>query len=188
MDGPRRRCRSRATGGASCRSPGRLLIRSYSPSLSPFEVRHDCIHTSAPALLEVRPLGGHDNAPLQIDYPEGTSSPVAHLLPHIGPSLLRIAPERAAELEALTDGVTLRITESAHFICQASPQWRLIQISTRVVELVWASSYAYWTYYSTVVAGQTLAGTEVDLASYSKLQPALHLLTWAVAERTKRLA
>ena len=119
---------------------------------------------------------------LIVELPEHTTSPIAHLLPHIGPSLERIAPERAVELTALTTGVQLTIADSTRWVCYASPGWRLIHVSTRVIELAWAYAYAYWVYYKRALEGKEHAGGAINLARRVDVQSALRLLGWALSE------
>jgi len=119
---------------------------------------------------------------LVVNFPWASKSPIAHLLPSIGPAIERIAPERVAELERITCGVQLQITDTPRWICQASPGWKLIQLSTRVIEVAWAFAYAYFVLYKCVFEGTQPTKDVVDLSARMDVQPALRLLEWALDE------
>ena len=110
---------------------------------------------------------------------EPTSSPVQHLLPNVPASLALIAPERLEQLLEKSDQLALTIADSNVFRCEAWPSFKAIVISSRVVELAWAFSYAYWEIYRVAFAGRQLDGGIVDLHAFAALGSALHLLRWA---------
>lgn len=100
-----------------------------------------------------------------------TALPIQYLLPHVIPSLERIAPERLAELSVKSNGVSFKISDSPEFQCQALPSLNVVQLSRRVVELAWAFSFAYWEMYRVVLAGKQPNGTEVNLHSFQGTPP-----------------
>lgn len=120
--------------------------------------------------------------PLSVNSPTDSASPVAPLLPALRVVLERIAPERVEELAHLTDGVHLEIADSARWICEATAGLGVIRVSTRVLEMVWALGFAYWVVYQEMFAGKDLAGARLDPRDYPRVQEALPLARWAIAE------
>jgi hypothetical protein len=72
-----------------------------------------------------------------------TPSLVAPLLRQLPAALVSIAPERAGELEAVTEGLSLAIADDPKFVCHYAPKDKRITISTGAVEVLWAASHAY---------------------------------------------
>lgn len=110
---------------------------------------------------------------------EPTAAPVQHILKAAACSLYRIAPERRSELLKRCTGLSLTISDENRFLCEAYPSWPVVRVSRRVVELVWAFSYAYWDIYQVAFSGRQIDGSPIDLHSFPKLEPALRLLRWA---------
>ncbi len=133
-------------------------------------------------MLDPHPNGRMQGKPIYLPWYvtiEPTLCAVQHLLPSAAASLASIAPERLSQLVAKSDHVALTISDSNSFRCEALPSFRALVISSRVIELAWAFSYAYWEIYRVVFAGRKLDGGMIDLHSFPALDPTLRLLRWA---------
>lgn len=104
---------------------------------------------------------------------------VQHLLASAAASLATIAPERLTRLIEHSDELSLTISDSDEFRCEALPSLKVVVISRRVIELAWAFAYAYWEIYRVVYAGRQPDGGTIDLQSIAELTPTLRLLRWA---------
>lgn len=113
-----------------------------------------------------------------------TSSPVAHLLPNVVNSLALIAPERTQQLAGIASGLSVKISDSREFKCEALPGLNVIHLTTRVVELAWVFSFAYWELYRGLLSGRTPDGSVIDPRSAPELDRVLPLLSWGLAELT----
>lgn len=72
-----------------------------------------------------------------------TASLVAPLLRQLPEALVDIAPERADELNAASDGLSLAIVDEPKFVCHYAPKAKRITISTGAVEVLRAASHKY---------------------------------------------
>ena len=72
-------------------------------------------------------------------------SPADNLVAHIADSVTNIAPERAADIQRLFEGVTLRQTSDPGLAFGASAASREVTFSTPGLELLWVESYVLWT-------------------------------------------
>jgi hypothetical protein len=91
----------------------------------------------------------------------------------------RAAPERAPALDELIASVQLSFPDAGSFVCEYRPITRIVVVSRKVLEIVWASSYAYFVVYKRVF--EELPQNEhtvVDLHADPVLSPAADLLFW----------
>jgi hypothetical protein len=102
-----------------------------------------------------------------------TASFVAPLLRHLPAALVDIAPERADELRAVSEGLSLAIVDDPKFVCHYTPNAKLISISTGVIEVLWAASHAYL-----VLHERVLAQKHVDPHADHVVSDAIVLLEW----------
>lgn len=110
---------------------------------------------------------------------EPEDSAAQHLLASVAASMAYIAPERIVELVTRSGDLSITITDSNLFRCEALPSFKAIAISHRVVELAWAFAYGYWQIYQTLFEGRESRGGLIDLTSFAELEPTLRLLRWA---------
>lgn len=94
-------------------------------------------------------------------------------------SLETIAPERSVELGDVLASVQLELSECSQRIHSYSPSERTVRLSSRVLELLWAQSYAYFVWYSEELAGVQPNGQRVDPRRKPEVNRALDLLGWA---------
>jgi hypothetical protein len=92
-----------------------------------------------------------------------------------------IAPEKVDDLAQYFDEITLEVVVDSRWLCRIEPTSGLITVSYRAVEILWAVSYAYWTFYAKVVNGRMPCGQEVDLSEDPELAAAMSLLRWGIA-------
>ncbi len=108
-------------------------------------------------------------------------SPIAPLLKLVAASPYALAPERAAELDAVRreKGITLWFDDGLGPADSFSVDTResRIHVSIRGLERLWAGCHAYWLI--TLRAEQALGrGLSIDLQRDPELLPAMRLLEW----------
>ncbi len=106
------------------------------------------------------------------------ASPVKHVLKHVHRALVNIAPERSEKFDAEFAAFDLEILDDHRWVCDVQPAKNHIRLSSKVAEVLWASSLMYFRVYQ--VAQQHPGGTEIDIAASPELSEAGKLLTWAL--------
>jgi hypothetical protein len=107
------------------------------------------------------------------------TSPARWLVPRVPRSPSRAAPERAAALDEMIAAVRLSFPDLGSFVCEYRPDTRIVVVSRKVLEVAWASSYAYFVVYRRVF--EELPQDEhavIDLHADPVLGPAADLLFW----------
>ena len=108
------------------------------------------------------------------------ASPAKALLEKLHTAIVRIAPERKKEFDDLYPEFTLDYIDCDKWILHVNDDKR-IQISSFVIEFLWATAYAHFVFYTRVFQGkQFSARTEISLGSDPKVGEAMRLLKWAV--------
>ncbi len=108
-----------------------------------------------------------------------TASLVAPLLRHLPAALANIAPERADELRAVSEGLSLAIVDDPKFVCHYTPKAKVITISTGVIEVLWAASHAYIVLHARVLAQEPVVQPlVVDRHADRDVSDAMVLLKW----------
>lgn len=112
-------------------------------------------------------------------------SPLEHLYPYIIPSLARVAPERARELQRLIDelGVTFDFDDtSPKMVFKSNHANNSIKIGLRALERLWIRAYAYIHLYEHITKLQLADVTArgFDLTQDVNLANAMTMLAWAV--------
>jgi hypothetical protein len=115
---------------------------------------------------------------------EEAPSRVRRLIGYIPGTLENVAPNKFNELvkEIGTGNLTLEIFESPNLVHCFQPDKKIIWLSTRPLELLWAQAYAYWVWYSEVLATEQPRGQEIDPHRSPEVHRALELLRWATEE------
>lgn len=107
------------------------------------------------------------------------TSPARWLVPRVTGAPSRAAPERAAELDEMIATVRLSFPDLGSLLCEHQPDTGIVVVSRKVLEIVWASSYAYFVVYRRVF--EELPQDEhaiIDLHADPVLGPAADLLFW----------
>ncbi|MGC3971633.1 MAG: phage exclusion protein Lit family protein [Pirellulales bacterium] len=113
------------------------------------------------------------------------SSPIKHLYKYLIPSMERISPEKAKDLQRLIDEykVTFVIDgDSPDMVFEANHATKTITLGLRALERLWAQAYAYICLYE-FLTRKLLAGSkggDTDLSTDPVVAPAMMLLSWAV--------
>ena len=116
-----------------------------------------------------------DNSALEV-----MASPVKCVFPKVHLALVNIAPEREAQLDELYPEFTLEYLDSHNWILGVTDDKR-IQISSFVLEFLWATAYAHFVFYTKIFQGkQFSARTEVSLRDDPDVVAAMNLLQWAI--------
>lgn len=126
---------------------------------------------------------------LHVITPASPTSPVSPLLQFVPRVLLNIAPERRAEILAVTSGRTLLITEENEEVCHYERENRTIRISCRTIENLWAFSYAALIVHDHFFAGRDASkGIDVDLHEVPEVSEAMTLLEWATTREIRSVS
>jgi len=118
---------------------------------------------------------------MKVHIEEGPASPIDRIVRSLCRSLVLIAPERVSQVGELVDALTLIVSDEPRFVCNVEPELKTVRVSRRAMEIVWATSYAYFTFYSEVLAGKLITTkTVVELNSHPLLRDAMALLRWSL--------
>ncbi len=115
------------------------------------------------------------------DIPTQSTAKTAHLLPFLPNVLERVAPERAPKLEMYSE-VVVQVVDAEKPAMYAMPGQKVIILSTRTIDLVWAMTYAHWSFYTRYLVGTMPSGTTADLTMIPALNSTRALLSWARSE------
>ena len=112
--------------------------------------------------------------------PQQCSSPVGVLLPMVAQAPANIAPEQIAPLRREIADLRIEIPEDAKWIFRYEPAAHAMVLSTGAVEICWAATHGYVTFYDRILVNRTVdLQREVDLTSDPEVHGAMRLLTWA---------
>lgn len=112
------------------------------------------------------------------------TSPIYRLIKPLCQSIVLIAPERAEQIRDPIEDLTLIVLDEDRFICYARPTAKTVTVSRRTLEIIWATSYAYVTYYFEVFSGKRFTTpTVVDLTLDPQLRDAMALLRWSLKDK-----
>jgi len=123
---------------------------------------------------------------MKFQYPENSEFPSKALMPAIKDAIYNIAPEKITQIERHTADVELIITENENWYCEALSGWKVIRLSRKSIEIIWALSYGYYHFYINICNGVQSNGQKVDITGNEKLISARKLLTWAFNNLTKK--
>lgn len=123
---------------------------------------------------------------MKFQYPENIDFPSKALMPSIKDAILNIAPEKITQIERQTSDVELIITENEKWYCEALSGWKVIRLSRKSIEIIWALSYGYFQFYTTICNGVQPIGQKVDVSGNEKLLSARKLLIWAINNLTEK--
>ena len=118
---------------------------------------------------------------------EETPSCVRRLIQYVPGTLVNVAPEKFNKLvQTLGKGdLELEMIESPDLVHEFQPKGKRIRLSTRPLELLWAQSYAYFVWYSEVLANVQPSGQQIDPHRKPEVHRALKLLRWATEETVR---
>jgi Peptidase U49 len=118
---------------------------------------------------------------MKVRVEDDGKAPIYRLIKPLCQSLVMIAPERAEQIRDPIDDLTLVILDKDRFVCEVRPIARVMNVSRRTLEIIWATSYAYFTYYVEVFSGKRITThTVVDFTSDPLLRDAMALLRWSL--------
>lgn len=104
------------------------------------------------------------------------------LLESVPRSLELVAPEKLSGLTTAVDNLSLEIYETSSRLHSCRPSPPTIRLSSRVVELLWAQTYAFTMYYTKELAGVRPDGQQINPRRKPEVDKALDLLKWAILE------
>lgn len=111
-------------------------------------------------------------------------SPVRFLMEHIHEAIVNIAPERQNEFDHIFDNFILEYLDDHKWICDVVVAENRIRLSRKVLEVIWASSFAYFQIYIEIeqqnIGGENFPSVEVDLVNDPNLAEACELVRWAL--------
>lgn len=108
-------------------------------------------------------------------------SPARAVLDLFHRTIVNIAPERQAEFDTLFPAFTIEYLDSHKWILHVDTATRHIQVSSFVIEFLWATAYAHLVFYIDVFQGkQVKTRQEISLRETPRLCGALDLLKWAI--------
>ena len=102
---------------------------------------------------------------------------------HVHDALVNVAPERKDEFVETYSEFVLEYSEDHHWICSVDVANKEIRISSKVVEVFWAASFAYFRLYTDLqneIGGHVAVAVQLDLKSPSHLKVGMDLLRWAL--------
>ncbi len=106
-------------------------------------------------------------------------SPIRYVMKHIHDALVNIAPENKARFEREYPDFILEYIDTGKWIIEADTYTKKILLSRRVVEIFWAVSYGYTTFYTKVVQGKKIIQkTEINLHKDEEVKNSMLLLKW----------
>ena len=123
---------------------------------------------------------------MNFQYPENIDFPSKAVMPYIKEAILRIAPEKFNEIKSHIADVELIITDNEDWDCKTSKDWKVIFLSRKSIEIIWAICYGYYQFYTNICNGVQPDGQKVDISDNDKLFSARILLTWAFNHLTKK--
>lgn len=78
------------------------------------------------------------------------ASPIRHVMKHIHIAMVNIAPEKRVDFDRTYDDFTLEYVDSHIWICDVNVEKKHIRVSRKVMEVLWAASFAYFRLYEAV--------------------------------------
>lgn len=107
-------------------------------------------------------------------------SPIRFVMMHIHEALVNIAPERQVQFQKEFSDFSLEYLDTGEFICDVNVSARHIRLSRQVVELLWAISFGYITFYTKVIQVHKPTTKQVfDLTQDPEVARSMKLLKWA---------
>lgn len=106
-------------------------------------------------------------------------SPIHYLMNYIPDALINVAPENKYKFEKEYPEFTLEFLDSKNWLLEVNPISRTIYLSRKVVEIFWAVSFGYFTFYKRVMSGKLITEPViVDLTKDPELLKSVQLLNW----------
>lgn len=110
---------------------------------------------------------------------EKMASPIKFIMYHIHEALVNIAPEMKKRFDKEYSEFILEYIDSPDWIINVNTQKKHIKLSRRVVEIFWAVSYSYVTFYTKVVQGEKVDKKKtVNLIDDNTVRKSMQLLKW----------
>jgi hypothetical protein len=109
-------------------------------------------------------------------------SPIRHVMEHAHDAIINIAPEKREEFKATFSDFTLEYLDDYHWVCKVDVSAKCIWLSSKVVEVLWAASFAYFRLYKELekrIKGKAGVSVEIELRTDPCLRDATDILHWA---------
>lgn len=111
--------------------------------------------------------------------PKSIKSPVGLIMEHLNRAIINIAPEREDEFMKMYPELELEYIDSSDWICNVKETH--VKVSSRVMEIIWASAYAYMAVYLKHAQNRLFLKKQVLVYSdYPETEKAIKLLKWAL--------
>lgn len=110
---------------------------------------------------------------------EYMKSPIRFIMNYIPDALVNIAPENKNRFETEYPDFILEFVDTKNWQLEVDTRLNKIYISRKVVEIFWAVSYGYMTFYQRIMSGKLITEpTIVDLNEDPKVLKSMQLLNW----------
>lgn len=123
---------------------------------------------------------------MKFQFPESSDFPSKRFFPLLEDIVFNIAPEKYENIVKDTDEVQLIVTDNNEWDCKASPDWRVIFISRKAIEVTWALCYGYFKFYTQLCNGIKPNGQVLSLKENINLDAAVKLISWAFENLTDK--
>lgn len=123
---------------------------------------------------------------MKFQFPETIDFPSKNLMPSLKEAILNIAPEKYDRIVKDTCEVELIVTDKEYWDCKASPDWKVIFISRKAIEITWALCYGYYKFYTEICDNLKPNGQIINLSKNTNLVAARKLMTWAFDNLTDK--
>ncbi|MBK6915159.1 MAG: hypothetical protein IPH11_16390 [Ignavibacteriales bacterium] len=112
-------------------------------------------------------------------YLENMKSPIRFVMNFIPDALVNIAPENKFRFEKEYPDFILEFVDTKDWQLEVDTKSKIIYISRKVVEVFWAVSYGYFTFYKLVMSGKLVTEpTIIDLSKDPEVLKSMQLLNW----------
>lgn len=110
---------------------------------------------------------------------EHMKSPIRYIMNYIPDALINIAPENLNRFETEYADFSLDFVDTKIWQLEVDTVFKKIYISRKVVEIFWAVSYGYMTFYQRIMSGKLITEpTTVDLNEDPEVLKSMQLLNW----------
>jgi peptidase U49-like protein len=108
-------------------------------------------------------------------------SPARLVLDPFHRAIINVAPERQSEFDKLFPDFIIEYLDTHKWILHVDTAARRIQLSSFVIEFLWATAYAHLIFYIDIFQGRSFkTRQEISLRETPRLRAAIDLLKWAV--------
>ena len=118
---------------------------------------------------------------IRIGQLQDMDSPIRHVMNHVHEAIEKIAPERRGTFARDYDEFILEYLDDFRWICEVDVANKRIRLSRKVMEVLWAASFAYFRLYLAIqerFGGRVSVSAEIEFAHEVHLKEAVDLLQW----------